>query len=309
MSVILAADIGGSKLAVGVVRKDGAVSSDRSIPTPRGTDGEALYQVFGDLLRQALSEAGPPASSARAIGVGCGGPMEYPEGVVSPLNIPAWRGFPLRARLESDFQAPALVDNDAKAFALGEHWVGSGQGSRCLLAMVVSTGVGGGIVQGGRLIDGARGNAGHIGHVLAYPRGPRCPCGARGCVEAVASGTSLAAQARHAMRGGTPSRLPPNPTSRDLDAAAADGDELALSLFRRAGTALGRGIASAASLFDLDRVVIGGGVANASRFFMPALRRELDARARLDFTRDLPVEITTATVKSSLAGAARLVMQ
>jgi glucokinase len=309
MSVILAADIGGSKLAAGVVRDDGTISGHLSVPTPRGNDGEALYGLVMGLLREALSETGLADSAVRAIGIGCGGPMRYPEGAVSPLNIPAWRDFPLRARLEADFQAPAVVDNDAKAFALGEYWVGSGRGSRCLLAMVVSTGVGGGIVQAGRLIDGARGNAGHIGHVLAYPNGPRCPCGARGCVEAVASGTSLAAEARSAMEAGEASRLPPNPTSRDLDASAAAGDELALRLFQRAGTALGRGIASAASLFDLDRVVIGGGVANAWRFFMPALRRELDARARLDFTRDLPVHVTKATVNATLAGAARLVMQ
>jgi glucokinase len=233
--------------------------------------------------------------------------MLYPEGEVSPLNIPAWRNFPLRTRLQADFGRPVLVDNDAKAFALGEYWVGRGRGTRCLLAMVVSTGVGGGVVENGRLIDGAHGNAGHIGHVVVYPSGPECSCGGRGCLEAVASGTGLARQARAALEAGASIRPPANPSARDLSDAAYFGDSLALRLFRRAGVALGRAIASAAALFDLDMVVIGGGVSHASSFFLPSLRRELEARARLEFTRNLPVEISSGTVEASLAGAARLV--
>jgi glucokinase len=224
------------------------------------------------------------------------------------LNIPAWRDFPLRPRLEADFGVPALVDNDAKAFALGEYWLGGGRGSRCFLGMVVSTGVGGGIVQDGRLIDGAHGNAGHIGHVVVFPSGPRCACGARGCLEAVASGPNLARRAREAIAGGVASRIPPNPTARDLEAAAAAGDRLALRLFRQAGVALGRGIAAATALVDLDRVVIGGGVSNAARFFLPALRRELRARACLGFARGVQVEISSGTVNAALAGAAKLVL-
>ena len=305
--VILAADIGGSKLASGVVRSDGGLLATLSAQTPSGGDGEALYQLLVRLLRGALSESTLDQSAVRAIGVGCGGPMRYPEGEVSPLNIPAWRSFPLRWRLEADFGLPVLVDNDAKAFALGEYWVGRGRGARCLLAMVVSTGVGGGVVENGRLIDGAQGNAGHIGHVVVYPSGPPCGCGGRGCLEAVASGTSLARQARAALEAGGRTLLTAAPSARDLRNAAASGDPLALRLFRRAGMALGRAIASAAALFDLDRVVIGGGVSQASSYFLPSLRRELEARARLDFTRNLPVEISSGTVEASLAGAARLV--
>lgn len=279
-----------------------------SEPTPRGQDGQALYGAFQRLLRKALSQAGVDGVAVMGIGVGCGGPMLLPEGVVSPLNIPAWRDFPLRQRLESDFGVPARVDNDAKAFALGEYWIGAGRGASCLLAMVVSTGVGGGVVQNGRLLDGARGNAGHVGHVIVFPSGPRCPCGARGCVEAVAAGTALARFARFAIERGVVTTIPPGATSGEIAAAAEAGDQLALRLFRRAGVALGRGIANAAVLLDLDRVVIGGGVAQAAEYFMPALRRELAARARLEFARDLPVEVTASTVDAALAGAARLVM-
>ena len=308
MSLVLAADVGGTKLAAGVVRDDGTVLGARRQPTPVGIGAEDLYRTFYRLLRAALADSGHGVEEVRAIGVGCGGPMRYPEGLVSPLNIPAWRDFPLRARLEADLGRPALVDNDAKVFALGEHWLGRGRGARCLLGMVVSTGVGGGVVEDGRLIDGAAGNAGHIGHVVVFPNGPLCACGARGCLEAVASGPSLGRQARSALAAGQPTCLSPDPSGRDLAAAAAAGDALALRLFRGAGVGLGRGIAAAAALFDLDRVVIGGGVAAAAEFFLPALRAELAARARLDFTRGLAVEISDGTVDAALAGAARLAL-
>jgi glucokinase len=174
--------------------------------------------------------------------------------------------------------------------------------------MVISTGVGGGIVERGRLIDGARGNAGHIGHVVVFPSGPLCPCGGRGCLEAVASGTALARLAAQALRSDPSSNLASTPSSRDLAVAAAVGDRLALRLYRQVGIGLGRAIASTAALFDLDRIVIGGGVSAAAQFFLPALHRELAARARLDFTRNLQVEFSSGTVDAALAGAARLVL-
>jgi glucokinase len=201
------------------------------------------------------------------------------------------------------------VDNDAKAFALGEYWRGAGRGARCLLAMVVSTGVGGGIVEEGRLVHGAHGNAGHIGHIVVRPSGRPCACGARGCLEAEASGLNLAQQAKEAISRGVESRLPSEPTARDLAAAAATGDRLALQLFRKAGVALGRGIASATSLLDLDRVVIGGGVSNAARYFLGSLRRELSSRAQLGFAREVDVVLSSGTVDAALLGAARMVMQ
>src|SRR5207302_6980159 len=125
--------------------------------------------------------------------VGCGGPMTAGGELVSPLNIPAWRDFPLRDRLAALTALPVVVDNDAKALALGEGWKGAAAGVDDFIAMVVSTGVGGGIVLDGRLLDGESGNAGHIGHVIVEPDGRLCGCGAHGCLEAEASGLAIAA--------------------------------------------------------------------------------------------------------------------
>jgi len=196
---VLGIDIGGTKTAAGVVGADGALRSFVSVPTPRAPAAEGLFDaVLG------LAERAADASEVRpvAVGVGCGGPMRFPEGVVSPLHIPAWRGFPLRARLERALGLPTVVDNDARAFALGQARFGAGRGARCLLGMVVSTGVGGGVVEAGRLRHGASGNAGHVGHVVVSARGPRCDCGAPG----LRDGVRLRARPRRpgagARRGG-----------------------------------------------------------------------------------------------------------
>ncbi|MDQ1373895.1 MAG: glucokinase, partial [Actinomycetota bacterium] len=176
--IALAVDIGGTKMVAGLVDGDGKVLERRTTPTRQDIDAEGLFAELVGLL--------PEPSRAHVVGVGCGGPMSPEE--VSPLNIPGWRRFPLRRRLAEVTGLPTFVDNDAKALALGEGWKGAAAGSDNFIAMVVSTGVGGGIVLDGRLLDGRLGNAGHIGHVVVEPRGRRCACGGRGCLEAEASG-------------------------------------------------------------------------------------------------------------------------
>jgi glucokinase len=235
--------------------------------------------------------------------------MRYPEGIVSPLNIPVWREFPLRARLADHFGVPAVVDNDAKALALGERWRGAGRGSDNMLGMVVSTGVGGGIILDGRLLHGYAGNAGHIGHIVVWPDGPLCGCGARGCVEAIASGTGLARRFRESLSDGATNSLPAAATAADIAAAARAGDQLASELYRTAGEAVARGIASAAALLDLELVVIGGSIAlRAWDLLGPPLEAELARVARLDFTRNVRVVHAELGDTAGLLGAARLAL-
>jgi glucokinase len=306
----LALDIGGTKMAAGLVRPDGSVVGQDSTGTRGDRSADDLFADLAALCDRVLAAGGVQPAELVGIGVGCGGPMEYPEGRVSPINIPPWRGFPLRAALQQRYGRPALVDNDAKALALGEYTIGAGRGARCLLGMVVSTGVGGGIVEEGRLIHGVRGNAGHVGHVIAYPGGPLCGCGARGCVEGVASGTGLARRAREAKSDCLLLDLPDAPTGEDVVNAAVAGDETALTFVREAGIAVGRGIAAAAALLDLDRVVIGGSIAlktPPALFFEPLLQT-LREDARLDFTRGIErnVMLSDLGVEAALAGAAAL---
>jgi glucokinase len=306
----LALDIGGTKLAAGLVRPDGSVVEPASVATRGSASADDLFADLATLADRVLAAGNVQASELTGIGVGCGGPMVYPDGVVSPLNIPAWRHFPLRARLQERYGRPALVDNDAKALALGEHWVGAGRGARCLLGMVVSTGVGGGIVEDGRLIHGVGGNAGHVGHVIAFPGGPPCGCGALGCVEGIASGSGLARRARAARAQGLLADLPSEPTGEHVVSAARAGEPTAARLVEEAGIAVGRGIAAAAALLDLDRVVIGGGVAlGAGALLLDPLRRTLEQDARLDFTRGIErsVMLSDLGLEAALAGAAALI--
>lgn len=294
---VLAIDVGGTKLAAGLVDGDGVVLRAGRRPTPVTTDGEVVWSVLTDLVDGVL--AGEQVS---AVGVGCGGPMRWPAGEVSPLNIPGWRGFPLRHRLRERFPGVAVrLHNDAVCLAVAEHWRGAARGHADALGMVVSTGVGGGLVLGGRLVDGASGNAGHVGHVVVDPDGPDCSCGGRGCLEAVASGPRVAAWAvGQGWRGGG--------TARDLAADAMAGDAVAVAAFARAGRALGIGIASAAALCDLSVVVLGGGVVQAGPLVLEPLRAALREHAVMGFTRDLPVVPAALGQEAGLVGAAALVL-
>ena len=255
METVLAVDIGGTKIAAGVVGADGSVLRRSKAPTPSTGDGETLLAVVLATVAEVRS------GDERGCGVGCGGPMASGGETVSPLNIPAWRGFALRSRLAASFGLPTFVDNDAKALALGEGWMGAARGVRDFIGMVVSTGVGGGIVLDGRLLDGGQGNAGHIGHVIVEPDGRTCECGARGCLEAEASGMAIAA------RTGAPPA------------------EASIEERERAGRLVGRAVASVANLLDLRLAVVAGSVAlGFGDDFFRAAQAELDRSARLDFS-------------------------
>jgi glucokinase len=303
---VLALDIGGTKLAAAVVEPDGRFLSQARIPTAVTHDPDALFADLARLCREVLDQAG---TSVGKIGVGCGGPMRYPAGIVSPLNIPAWRDFPLGQRLADTFGLPWVIDNDANALVLGERWQGAGRGSNNVLGMVVSTGVGGGIVLEGRLLHGEHGNAGHVGHIIVWPDGPPCGCGTRGCLEGVASGTGLARRLAAAVVEGRPSSLRQGASAAEIAVAARAGDPLAAELFRTAGEALGRGIASAAALLDLERVILGGSIAlRAWDLLQSAVEQELRNSAQLDFTRDVPVVLAELGDAAGLYGAAALAL-
>lgn len=201
--------------------------------------------------------------------------------LVSPLNIPGWRDYPLKRRLRDLTHLPAWVDNDAKALALAEGWLGSAAGETDYISMVVSTGVGGGIVLNGRLLEGKSGNAGHVGHVIVEPEGRRCRCGGRGCLEAEASGTAIAEIT------GRPS--------------AEAGPEVV----ERTGRLVGRAIADVANLLDLKLATVSGSVAlGFGEPFFSSAQREVDERCKLDFSSGCRVVRSDLGAVGPLLGAA-----
>jgi len=301
---VLALDIGGTKLAAAVVDRGGRVSSAARLPTPayRADDAEGLWRTVRALVERFTT--GSRRRLFAGVGVGCGGPMAWPAGEVSPLNIPAWRQFPLRARLRELFPGlPVRLHNDAVCTAVGEHWRGAGRGRSNVLGMVVSTGVGGGLVLGGRLVDGASGNAGHIGHVVVDPEGPACTCGGTGCLEAVASGPRLAAWALE--QGWAPGA---RASARDLAGDAARGHPVACAAMARAGRALGIAIASATHLCDLEVVAVGGGLSQAGPLLFDPLEETFRRHVRLSFAREVRVVPAALGQEAGLTGAAALVL-
>lgn len=183
--LIIAIDIGGTKMAAGLMTLRGDLIDRTQVAVdPALNEGELFDTLLGIVDDMIVRAADHHEMTPIGIGVGCAGPVEVNTAKVSPLNIPAWRGFPLRSRLVEATNLPVFGDLDAKSLAMAEGWLGAAQGHSNFLAMVVSTGVGGGVVLNGQLLDGATGNAGHIGHMVVEPNGRRCPCGSRGCLEA-----------------------------------------------------------------------------------------------------------------------------
>ncbi|MET0902444.1 MAG: ROK family protein [Acidimicrobiales bacterium] len=280
MDRVLAVDVGGTKMAAGIVTAGGDLLARSARPTPGGADGEAVLSALLDAIDEVRT------GEERVCGVGSGGPMTRRGESVSPLNIPGWRDFPLRARLSGSIGLPVHIDNDAKALALGEGWRGAARGESNYLAMVVSTGVGGGIVLDGRLLDGEDSNAGHIGHVIVEPDGRVCPCGARGCLEAEASGTAITART-------------------GVSAAEAPDAER-----RRAGCLVGRAVASVVSLLDLRLAVVAGSVAlGYGNVFFDAAQQELEARARLEFASGARIRPAGLGDEGPLIGAAAVALR
>jgi glucokinase len=296
----LALDIGGTKIAVGLVDASGVLAHTAILPTPKDQDAERVWAVIEQMIGDALIVAG---GGIRAVGIGSAGPVDLAAGTVSPVNIPRWRGFPLRDRVAAVVpDVPVRLAGDGVCMALGEHWLGAGRGARFLLGMVVSTGVGGGLVLDGVPYQGRTGNAGHVGHAVVELDGQPCPCGGRGCVETVASGPWMT---RWAVANGW--AAPPDADAAALAEAAAVGNPLALRAFHRGATGLAAMIASVGAVCDLDLVVIGGGVAKSGRTLFDPLKAALSDYAGLSFIRDLRVVPAVLGGDAGLIGAAALV--
>ncbi len=279
--VVLAIDIGGTKFAAGLVTARGELIDRARVEVEQDVVPEAHYTSLADMVEGLIERARDQhGAKVRAVGVGAAGPVSRGFETVSPVNIPAWRNFPLRARLQDTTQLPVFGDLDAKALALAEGWLGAAQGHPNFCALTVSTGVGGGVVLDGELLDGATGNAGHIGHIIVEPGGRRCGCGAQGCLEAEASGLAI-----EAITG----RPPTEPT---------------YEIMQRTGRLVGLAAASVCNALDLSIVVVGGSVALgfAATFFHSA-QVTLDEYAKLPYSRGARITPSRLADSGPLIGA------
>ena len=263
--VALALDIGGTKLAAGVVTGDGRVLSRAVIPALATEGPWSMIERHVDLGRQVVREAGMDWAQIAGIGIACGGPLDPDNGIIqSPPNLPGWDRIPLVDTVSERLGLPAAVENDATAGALAEWWFGAGRsrGVDDLVYLTISTGVGGGLVLGGQLYTGVAGNAGELGHLTVIYDGRQCGCGRRGCLEAYASGTNIRARAREAIAAGETSSLDalPSFSAKEVAEQARAGDPLAARIWDETMAMLGSGVANILDIFNPKLVVLGGGV-------------------------------------------------
>ena len=270
MALLLGIDIGGTKSAALVGDAEGNVLARVAARTPQTSFPDA-YAVLLGLVQDVCREYGVPLTELAAVGVSCGGPLDSRTGIVhAPPNLPHWVDVPLKAMLETDLGLPVTLENDANATALAEHRWGAGQGCRDMAFLTMGTGVGAGLILDGALYRGRRDLAGEIGHATIYPGGVPCLCGKRGCLEAMASGTSIGRMGRE--RTGEEGL-----TAHDVCARARLGDPIALSVIADASLAMGIGLANLLQTLNLERIVLGTLAVHAADLFLEPIRAATEA--------------------------------
>ena len=304
-------DIGGTKIAGGVVTDSGRVLDRARVPTPPDDQAATLAALFSVLDGLRARHPG-----VEAIGLGAAGLVERPGGNARWAPHNSYRRMELRRLLHERTGLPTSVDNDANAAAWAEARFGAGAAGGDLVLVTVGTGIGGGLVLDGHIYHGEHGFAGELGHLIVDPEGDRCACGNRGCLEAMASGSTLGRLGREAAAADPAGRLATlagqagEPvTGEVVFAAASEGDKTALALFERVGHWLGVGIASLVTIFDPDLVVVGGGVAATGELLLAPARASFERYVHARDHRDLPPVVPARLgPDAGLVGAATLAL-
>lgn len=299
-------DLGGTNARLALVHQ-GQVMEHLRFATEAGRGPDDLVRRLANGVAELGRSAATQGLTLAGVGIASPGVLDRARGVVlaSP-NLPAMEGYPLAERLAAVCGAPVALENDANLYALGEHRFGAGQGVDDLICLTLGTGVGGGLILGGRLVVGPLGCGGEIGHTLVEPGGRECGCKARGCLEAYASATGLTAALQEALAVGRPTSLGPGDGVRAMDLAAQAGDPLAVELFRQAGLMLGRALANLVALTGLELAIIGGGVAKGWGLMESGCRAGLADRLRVVDPGRVRIVAAALGEQAPLLGAAAL---
>jgi len=303
---VLAIDVGGTKVEAALVDDRGTVlahTRHRAPTGPQASSDDLAAAVTAVVTRTVASRTVASRGSGTVligVGIGSAGPISLADGAVSPLNLPVWRGFGLRDLVQALVpDVPVRLRMDGLCITLAEHWVGAGRGFDNVMGMIVSTGVGGGLILGGNTVSGPTGNAGHIGHIEVGGFDDPCSCGGVGCLEAIASGPKTVAWARNQGFTGE--------TGEQLSAAYAAGDAIARRAIERSGRALGQAIAAATTLMDLDIVAIGGGFSQVTPDLFTFARQAIARRTEFDYATRVRVVPSALSGDGPLIGAAALI--
>lgn len=312
---LLVAEFGATSLAAGVSDLSGGLLTQHEEPFDIAEGPKAALSRVGDLFEELVQDVGVPHKSLWGIGVGVPGPVEFSTGrPISPPIMPGWHAYPVRADLSRRFDLPTWVDNDVNIMALGELRNGRARGEENVIYVKIGTGIGAGIVCGGKLYRGSLGCAGDIGHV-AVPEGSDvvCRCGNRGCLEAVAGGAALARDARRAGEEGRSPLLAAlltegcDITAEALSKVAERGDPVAVDLLLRSGRLVGEVLATVVSFYNPSLILVGGGVAAAGDMLLAAIRESVYRRSLPLATRELQISFSPLGDEAGLQGAAAMV--
>jgi glucokinase len=308
MKKYIAIDIGGTQIRVAVFPEN-SVDFEKQKKIPTQGDGKTPI----DRLLGLLEEIWPSEGDVQSISMAAPGYLDPEAGIViTAPNIPGWKNLPVSSLIQERFTVPVYLGNDANLAALGEWKFGAGKGHSDLLYLTISTGIGGGIISGNRLITGTRGMAGELGHVVAIPDGPMCACGKKGHIEAVSSGTAIARYVKEKIAEGIPSIFPPGstPSSKEIASAAAHGDELSIQAFRQAGYYLGQAIADWIHILNPSILILGGGVSRSGDLLMKPLIASLKEHIITEeYIKDLKIEFAALGDDAGLLGALALSLE
>ena len=305
-------DFGGTYTKVGVVNRSGRVAAMRRLSSGGFRRPSQFVDAVSATAEGLAAAVGTRPARLRGIGVGAPGSVDATRGIVrSMVNVPGWRDVPLRRLLERRLGCRCAVDNDANCFALAEHRLGAGQGADEMIGVTLGTGVGGGLVFGGELYRGADGTAGELGHIVIDPRGGRCGCGRRGCLESWVGAAAIVRLGRRALRRGAGplnalAARAGEVTPRLIGEAARAGDARARAIWAEVGRRLGMGLADLTNALNPQRIVIGGGIANNWALFAPTLMRTLRAEAMEPPARTVRVVRARLGDRAGIVGAAVL---
>ncbi len=304
-------DVGGTKIAAALFTNDGRMSGRVRMPTAKGPAGKPASQVAG-IIRDLETRAARAGGELKAIGVCIPGIVYAKTGKVWAPNIPGWDDYPLRRRLTAGTKTPVVLGSDRDAYVLGEQWRGAARGLRDVVFLAVGTGIGAGILSGGRLCRGSRDIAGAVGWFALDPRF-KTEYAAMGCFEAEASGASIGRQARELLRTGAPSSMKglirgrlENITAESVIGAARSGDGLARYIVDSAVGYLAMGIANIVSMMNPKMVVLGGGLFQAGDILLRPVRREFRKWAQPIAARQVNIRLSALGEDAGLYGAARL---
>lgn len=310
-NLIAGIDIGGTKIALALAAPNCEIVCRATVPT---LVEQGAARIFDRMLARLEEMREQQNAQISKIGVGCAGPLDLKRGVaVSPPNLPGWNDFPIVQTIRERFGAPVVLDNDANVAALAEQRFGAGKNLQNLIYITVSTGIGGGVIADNRLLHGLTGNAGEVGHIVVMPGGVECGCGARGCLEAVCSGTGIARRFRARIETGAKSVLTEKfenisqITAKHIAEAAAANDCLASEIWDETVFYLARGVGNIIVMFEPEAVILGGGVAQTGDLLFKPLRELVKNQIKIFSTENIKILPAGLGADSGIYGALALV--